>query len=110
MKWNIFERRLDRIAAHNRRVEDVTGPILRERFTIDVNQNLSGLGGAVARGQSTADMLLGYTVIVTDSATGVPQFVTQAPSYRMAYRVGEQHVQKIMTGKATVKLPMELQA
>lgn len=100
----------DKIAKKNAELAERTGPITRERFRIDVTENLNGIGGALTyRGkrQSGAQMLMAYRVTVIDNVTGKPQFVAQQPSYRLAYRVGEAHVERILADKKAVKAPWE---
>jgi hypothetical protein len=77
-------------------------PVTREQFTIEVTENLTGLGGALGRGRSR-NQLLRYRVVVIDTATGRPQCVSQSFTYRTAFAVGERCVSELISGRKRVK-------
>ncbi|WP_329127414.1 hypothetical protein [Streptomyces sp. NBC_01465] len=76
--------------------------VVRERFTIEVTENLTGLGGALEheRGRNQS---LRYRVVVIDTQTGRPQHVSQSFTYRMAFTDGEKYVGKLVNGTKLVK-------
>ncbi len=74
--------------------------VSRERFAIDVTENLTSIGGALGGGRRGA---LRYRVVVTDTETGRPQHVTQTFSYKLAYADGERYVNRLVSGAKKVK-------
>ncbi|MEU2907921.1 hypothetical protein ABZ771_34395 [Streptomyces globisporus] len=71
-------------------------PVTRERFSIEVTENIATGDMGVTKG-------LKYRWTVTDTATGVPQRTGYAFTHAGGHREGMMFVAKILSGKKKIK-------
>ncbi len=77
--------------------EELAGiPVTRERFQIDVVENIATAGfGLTSKAK--------YRYHVTDTATGVPQKTDYALTHGQAHMFAAKYVEQILAGKKTIK-------
>lgn len=71
-----------------------------DRFSVQVSENLTGVGARSAR----EPLGLKYRVIVTDDTTRVTQHVGYGISYRMAEAEGRKYIDKLCSGKKRLRI------
>ncbi|MFG2821811.1 hypothetical protein ACGFX4_20565 [Kitasatospora sp. NPDC048365] len=75
--------------------EAQSAPLTRERFSIEVQQEQTIIGGS---GGS-----LSHKAVITDTFTGRPQAVGHGFTYKQAYADAERIVNKITSGKRKIR-------